>query len=117
MSLSLVKSQVPHKEITFKEVEGTDLKLHIFGPKGEKEDQHKAAIIFFFGGGWVGGTPKQFYPHCEHLSKKGMLAISAEYRTEKSHRTTPFQCVEDGKSAVRWISCLLYTSPSPRDRG
>ena len=84
LSLSLVKSQVPHKEITFKEVEGTDLKLHIFEPKGEKEDQHKAAIIFFFGGGWVGGTPKQFYPHCEHLSKKGMLAISAEYRTEKA---------------------------------
>ena len=103
LSSSLVKSQVQHKEITFKKVEGTDLKLHIFGPKEEKENQNKAAIVFFFGGGWVGGTPEQFYPHCEHLSKKGMLAISAEYRTEKSHGTTPFQCVEDGKSAVRWI--------------
>ena len=99
----MVKSQVQHKKITFKKVEGTDLKLQIFRPKGEKENQNKAAIIFFFGGGWVGGTPEQFYPHCEHLSKKGMLAISAEYRTEKSHGTTPFQCVEDGKSAVRWI--------------
>ena len=100
LSSSLVKSQVQHKEITFKKVEGTDLKLHIFGPEGEgeKENQNKAAIIFFFGGGWVGGTPEQFYPHCEHLSKKGMLAISAEYRTENSHGTTPFQCVEDGKS-------------------
>ncbi len=29
--------------------------------------------------------------------------MSAEYRTKSSHRTTPRECVKDGKSAVRWI--------------
>jgi len=32
-----------------------------------------------------------------------MLAASAEYRIEKTHNTSPFECIEDGKSAVRWM--------------
>lgn len=32
-----------------------------------------------------------------------MLAIAAEYRTKRRHGTSPFDCVEDGKSAIRWI--------------
>ena len=63
----------------------------------------RPAIIFFFGGGWVGGSPKQFYPFSRHLAEKGMIAISAQYRTKKSHKTTPAECVKDGKSAIRWV--------------
>lgn len=103
LGVDRVKSQTPQKTITFKEVEGTNLKLHLFGSIGENKDKDRAVIVFFFGGGWTGGTPKQFYPHCEFLSKKGMLAVSAEYRTQKSHGTTPFECVEDGKSVIRWL--------------
>jgi acetyl esterase/lipase len=59
--------------------------------------------LFFFGGGWAGGTPEQFYPQCIHLAQKGVVAFSAEYRVKNKHDTTPFECVKDGKSAVRWI--------------
>jgi acetyl esterase len=31
------------------------------------------------------------------------VAMSAEYRVIGKHKTTPFECVQDGKSAVRWI--------------
>ena len=62
-----------------------------------------AAIVFFFGGGWVGGTPKQFFPHCTYLASRGMVAISAEYRVKDRHGVTPLECVLDGKSAVRWV--------------
>jgi acetyl esterase len=60
-------------------------------------------IVFFFGGGWIGGTPTQFFPHCQYLASRGMVAMSAEYRVQSRHGTTPFECVADGKSAVRWI--------------
>ena len=60
-------------------------------------------MVFFFGGGWVGGTPKQFYPQCESLADRGIVAISAEYRVKSRHQTTPFECVKDGKSALRWV--------------
>jgi acetyl esterase/lipase len=79
------------------------LHLHIFKPEGWSADDARPAIVFFFGGGWVGGTPKQFYPHCQDLAALGMVAISAEYRVSSKHGTSPLACVEDGKSAVRYL--------------
>lgn len=93
----------PAEKLVFKKIEGNDLKLHVYKPAAWKTGDRRACMVFFFGGGWVGGTPAQFYPHCEHLSEKGLVAISAEYRTKKSHGTDPFACVEDGKSAIRWV--------------
>ncbi len=96
-------SKEPAEKVVFKKVEGTDLRLHVYKPAGWKQGDSRPSIVFFFGGGWVGGTPAQFYPHCEHLAAKGFVAMSAEYRTRKSHGTDPFACVEDGKSAIRWV--------------
>jgi acetyl esterase/lipase len=32
-----------------------------------------------------------------------MVAITAEYRVKSRNKTTPFECVADGKSAIRWV--------------
>lgn len=94
---------LPDKTIVYKSTPQGDLKLHLFLPQNAKQGEPRAAIVFFFGGGWVGGAPTQFYPHCKYLADRGIVAFSAEYRIKKKHNTTPFECVEDGKSAVRWI--------------
>ena len=78
-----------------------DLIIHLF--EDEATARPAPAIVFFFGGGWNGGTPKQFFPHCEYLAGRGMLAASAEYRVKSRHGTSPAECVADGKSAVRWL--------------
>jgi len=100
----------------YKEVGGHALKLHILTPPTHAQDKKsKPAIVFFFGGGWVGGTPTQFYPQCQHLAKRGMVAISAEYRVKSRHQATPFDCVRDGKSALRWVrahSKKLWIDPN-----
>jgi len=82
-----------------------DVKLHlyIFTPAGHRPDNKRPAAVFFFGGGWKGGSPRQFVPHCRYLATRGMVAIVADYRVESRHGTSPFECVKDGKSAVRWI--------------
>ena len=100
-----VKGFTPDESVDYKKVEKGSLKLHFFLPKGFKKNDgsKRPAIVFFFGGGWVGGSPSQFYPFCRHLADKGMVAVSAQYRTQKSHGTTPVECVKDGKSAVRWL--------------
>ena len=95
---------VSQREIVFKTVgEDVALRLHVFEPEGRDLKRPAPAIVFFFGGGWVGGSPKQFFPHCEYLASRGMVAASAEYRVRSRHKTTPFECVADGKSAVRWL--------------
>ena len=91
------------KAIQYKQVGDTKLFLHVFNPKGHKASDRRPSIVFFFGGGWNGGTPKQFEPHCAYLASRGMVAITAEYRVKSRNKTTPFECVKDGKSAIRWV--------------
>ncbi|MFO7775837.1 MAG: alpha/beta hydrolase [Candidatus Hydrogenedentota bacterium] len=93
----------PDESLEYKSVGETKLKLHVFNPEGHKQLDKRPAIVFFFGGGWNSGSPSQFYPHCEYLASRGMVAMSAEYRVRSRNNTTPRECVMDGKSAVRWI--------------
>jgi len=98
-----VKGFTPDKSSVYKTVGKTELKLHIFEPKDLKPSDKRPSIVFFFGGGWSNGLPSQFYPHCEYLASRGMVAMAAEYRVTSRNKTTPRECVKDGKSAIRWI--------------
>ena len=71
LSLSLtVSAQVVKLEGAkvhqYKQAGDAKLFLHVFNPEGHKVSDQHPAIVFFFGGGWNGGTPKQFDPHCIH---------------------------------------------------
>jgi acetyl esterase len=94
---------VIYKKVTDTEQEKVALKLHIFEPEGHKQSDRRPVIVFFFGGGWTGGAPDQFYPHSRYFASRGIVAISAEYRVASRHGTSPRACVQDGKSAIRWI--------------
>ena len=96
-------NQVVYKTANNSKDEPVELRLHVFKPEGWSAEDRRPAIVFFFGGGWVGGSPKQFYPHCRDLAGRGMVAISAEYRVKGKHGTPPQACVEDGKSAIRYV--------------
>lgn len=93
----------PDRLLTYKTVDGVGLKLHVFEPAGHKSSDRRPAIVFFFGGGWSGGDPKQFYQQARALADLGMIAFSAEYRVKSRNGTTPLECVKDGKSAIRWV--------------
>lgn len=95
--------QVVYKKTTDSKGKPVELVLHVYKPAGWEAGQKNPAIVFFFGGGWVGGTPRQFFGQCEELAKRGMVAVSAEYRIKSKHGTPPQACVEDGKSAVRYL--------------
>jgi acetyl esterase/lipase len=101
-SSALAKPE-PSKIVEYKSVGDVTLDLHVFNPENHKPTDKTPAIVFFFGGGWNGGTPSQFYNQSEYLASRGMVAICAQYRTKKDHNTSPRECVKDGKSAVRWI--------------
>jgi len=91
----------PSEIVKYKNTEHGELKLHVFLPEGEQKE--RPAIVYFFGGGWKSGTPKQFYQQAATLAEKGIVGFCAEYRIKNKHKTTPFECVEDGKSAIRWV--------------
>ena len=87
----------------YKTVDDIDLRLWIFNPSDLKEDDKRPAIIFYFGGGWVGGSPSQFVKHCEYLAARGMVAIVADYRVKSRHGVLGEVCVQDAKSSIRYL--------------
>ncbi len=93
----------PTRKTVYKKVGDVELHLHLFEPPDLRSTDKRPAIVFFFGGGWRSGSPAQFYPHCDYLASRGMVAMAAEYRVASRNGTTPFECVQDGKSAIRWV--------------
>lgn len=93
----------PDGVVSYRKTEQVELTMEVFRPKGWKASDRRPAIVFFFGGGWVGGTTKQFHPQATHLAKRGMIAYCANYRVKSRHKTTPFDAVADAKAAVRWL--------------
>ena len=59
--------------VVYKTIGEVELKLHVFEPSERDSKELSPAIVFFFGGGWVGGTPKQFYHQCEHFASTAQL--------------------------------------------
>ena len=88
---------------TYKTVGDTKLNLWIYYPPGHKPGDKRSAIVFFFGGGWTGGSPQQFEQHCKHLASLGMVAITADYRVASRQQVKAVSCVADAKSAIRFV--------------
>jgi acetyl esterase/lipase len=91
------------KSFVYKKTKQADLELVVHYPPGWKETDQRPGIVFFFGGGWTGGKIEQFEPQSKHLASRGMVAARADYRVKSRHGVTPKECVEDAKSAVRWM--------------
>lgn len=89
--------------ISFKTIGDITLQLHRFEPDRSRFPGLRPAVVFWFGGGWMSGEASRFYPQCETLAARGIDAFSAEYRIGGKHGTTPFESVEDGIDAVRFI--------------
>jgi acetyl esterase/lipase len=103
LSGGVMAKPTPDHIVEYKTVGDVKLTLHVFNPPDHTPADKRPAIVFFFGGGWNGGTPSQFYSQSEYLASRGMVAICADYRTAKKHGTSPQECVKDGKSAMRWV--------------
>ncbi len=86
----------------YRTVDGIELPIHIYEPKGHKSGDQTPAIVFFFGGGWKNGSPTQFQHHCRYLASRGMVAMTAEYRVLSRHGVRAIDCFMDAKAAIRW---------------
>lgn len=81
-----------------------DLSAHfVFPPDFNHESDRRAAIVFLHGGRWDISAPNQFMPHAHHFASRGMVAISAEYRTRDKFGGGPLESMEDAKELMLFI--------------
>lgn len=99
----LTKETIRSEKRLYRKAPEGELFLHVFYPPDWKKEDARPAIVFFFGGGWKNGSYVQFVPQAEYFASRGLVAASADYRIQSKHKTTPDKCVEDAKSAIRYL--------------
>jgi acetyl esterase len=93
----------PDERHVFKTTPQGDLKLHVYLPSGWKAEEKRPAIVFWFGGGFTKGSPIAFSRQSEYFASRGLVCICAEYRIKSVHGTAIDKCLEDARSAMRWV--------------
>jgi acetyl esterase len=89
--------------VTYKTTPQGDLKLNLYFPSNWNARDRRSIIVFFFAGSCSTGSPAQFAATAEYFAARGLVATVPEYRIESVHHTPPERCIEDGKSAIRWL--------------
>jgi len=98
------------KIYSYKTVDGVAREIEVFFPS-EKHERPVPGIILFHGGGWGGGTRKQFSYQCDYFGRRGIVAATVTYRlvTKADRAAMPDGqspkrvCITDAKSAIRWF--------------
>jgi acetyl esterase/lipase len=87
----------------FRDLKPEPLRLHVFKPKKWQARERRAALVFFFGGGWSKGTPEKSASWGKAAASLGMVGVCPDYRTVNRFGTTALESVADGRAAVRWV--------------
>lgn len=96
-------SDISAREYVYKTIGDRELKMHVDFPPDWKETDTRPVIVFFFGGGWIIGTVDAFSSQAEYFASRGLVCARADYRIKSKDDVTPDKCVEDARSAVRWV--------------
>jgi acetyl esterase/lipase len=95
--------QLQGRRFVYKRIDDVELALYVYVPNGHEANPSVPAMVFFHGGGWTSGSPKLFEPNCQYLADRGMVAITVQYRLAARNGTKIEDCIEDAKSAMRWV--------------
>lgn len=87
----------------YKTVGGKSLALYVWHPEGHKVDAKVPGIVLFHGGGFKNGNYAQFSGQAKYFASRGMVALSVTYRLISEPGVKIEDCVEDAKSAMRWV--------------
>lgn len=94
---------VADRVLVYKQVDGHALSLHFFAPHAHSRSTPAPVLLFFHGGGWQFGDPKQFFPQCRHFREMGYACVSAAYRIASVHGSTPADALQDARDAMRYL--------------
>lgn len=98
------------KKVVYKKVGNRELSVDMFYTKSSQQKSDNSAIALFHGGGWVFGSPSEFYEACRRYARKGFVTFSFQYRLSRNEDgsyphpdITPVESTKDARSAIRWL--------------
>ena len=87
----------------YREGEPEQRRLFVVKPSGWTAGDGRAALMFFFGGGWTTGTPANSIGWARTAARLGMVGIAPDYRTKGRNDTSPLESVADCRAALHWV--------------
>ena len=96
-------TELPGAETFFYRNGSTPMRLFVVKPAGWKATDRRSALMFFFGGGWTTGTPKNSIFWAKFAADLGLVGIAPDYRTKGRNDVSPLGSVADSRAALRWV--------------
>lgn len=87
----------------YRSIEPESLRIHVFFPSGWTPGDRRPALLYFFSGGWIGGSPAKFADWGKWAAGIGLVGIIPDYRTHNRFGTSPREAVADGRASLRWV--------------
>ncbi|MFH1498309.1 MAG: alpha/beta hydrolase [Verrucomicrobiota bacterium] len=89
---------------TVTETDGDPVLIHIVKPKDWKPTDRRPGFMWFFGGGFVRGTPDKSIGWARSAARKGMVGIAPDYRTVSRWPGVDARAgLADARAALRWV--------------
>jgi acetyl esterase/lipase len=102
--------EVTQEKMIYKAINDKNLAVHVFYAPEIMKKSKNPAIALFHGGGWVYGSPEEFYEACRRYARIGFVTFSFEYRLSINEDESyphpdisPIESVKDARSAIRWL--------------
>lgn len=84
----------------FKKAGDLELAVHVDRPKQGASPQ--PAVVWFHGGGFIGGTPDNCLPQATYLASRGITCIRPQYRLVNEGGNVDVT-LEDATDAINWV--------------
>ncbi len=90
------------EKLLYKKTPQEDMYLYLLRPM-IRTKKALPAIVYFIGGGWENGEVELQIPTAAWFRDHGIISITADYRVKSRHGTSPIECIQDAKSAIRYV--------------
>ncbi|MGF1482838.1 MAG: alpha/beta hydrolase [Opitutales bacterium] len=88
---------------TYKSTPEKDLRAYVYLPQDWQPSDARSAVIYVHGGGWTAGVPANHDSDANYFARRGLVAITIEYRLSALPEPTLFTTLSDVRSAIRWV--------------
>ncbi len=94
---------VAYTSITYRRTEGRRALLDLYVPAGRTPLEGRPAIVAIHGGGWCGGSRRDYGRQVVRLTRYGYVVVAVDYRLSRPGEPSWPGNLEDVREAVRWL--------------
>lgn len=92
-----------HSDLIYGTAAHQNTRLDVYLPVDPPPPGGRPAVLAIHGGGWRGGSKRDYGRHVARLAQHGYVVVAVDYRLSRPGRPSWPANLEDVRDAVRWI--------------